>query len=345
MLYFKLQLGCLVVTLYFIINYIKGTIGAKYSCNKIFDAMMVTAPQAIIFDGVTAWTVNHLDIVPYKLNLALHCIFFVFMAVTVFLLYLYIMELTIGFNNKPQIICSCIPGAVTFVLILAFLNKLEFLQGKITNYSMGFSVIVCYISVVLHFAAILILIIFKHKSLEKKKILGIVSFLALFLTILIIQIILPEVLLSALLPAISILGVYMNFENPSLKQLEIYNKNMVTSFATLVESRDGSTGGHIRRTKGYVEIILKQMKKNRVHRKELTKDYIENVISAAPMHDVGKISTPDYILQKPGKLTPEEYEIMKQHSVEGGKILEKTFKTLDEPEYQKIAYEVARYHH
>lgn len=72
---------------------------------------------------------------------------------------------------------------------------------------------------------------------------------------------------------------------------------------------------------------------------------IFDAINAAPMHDIGKIATPDYILQKPGKLTEEEYAIMKQHAALGGDIIKDTFKDLNEPAYQQIAYEVARHHH
>ena len=66
---------------------------------------------------------------------------------------------------------------------------------------------------------------------------------------------------------------------------------------------------------------------------------------AAPMHDVGKIAIPDSILQKPGKLTDEEFEIMKTHSERGGKIIQETFGHLGRDAYEKIAYDVARHHH
>ena len=69
------------------------------------------------------------------------------------------------------------------------------------------------------------------------------------------------------------------------------------------------------------------------------------ITRAAPMHDVGKITISDTILNKPGKLTTEEFGIMKQHTVVGGEIIQKTLADLDEPEYLNIAYEVARYHH
>lgn len=87
------------------------------------------------------------------------------------------------------------------------------------------------------------------------------------------------------------------------------------------------------------------MKKNRIYPGMLTKDYISGVIDAAPLHDIGKIGISDEILHKPGKLTSEEYEIMKTHSQIGSDILEKILNKLDDKEYMTIASEVARYHH
>ena len=66
---------------------------------------------------------------------------------------------------------------------------------------------------------------------------------------------------------------------------------------------------------------------------------------AAPMHDIGKIAVPDVVLQKPGRLTSEEYEIIKKHTIDGGKIIEETFGNLGNNEYTEMAYNVAKYHH
>ena len=63
------------------------------------------------------------------------------------------------------------------------------------------------------------------------------------------------------------------------------------------------------------------------------------------MHDIGKISVPDVILQKPGRLTEEEFEIIKLHTVNGGKIIQETFGHLENEQYAQMAYEVARFHH
>ena len=87
------------------------------------------------------------------------------------------------------------------------------------------------------------------------------------------------------------------------------------------------------------------MKNDKRYRKIMTKDYAQNVIDAAPMHDIGKIATPDNILQKPGKLTNEEYNEIKKHAAKGGEIIKETFKDIDDKDFLIIAYECARFHH
>ena len=72
----------------------------------------------------------------------------------------------------------------------------------------------------------------------------------------------------------------------------------------------------------YALLITKNLSKNKKYRNQITKDYIDNMEQSAPMHDIGKIGIPDAILQKPGKLTAEEFDIMKKHPVIGGKIIE-----------------------
>lgn len=127
--------------------------------------------------------------------------------------------------------------------------------------------------------------------------------------------------------------------------LQNYHREMVMGFATLVENRDDSTGGHIHRTTEYVELLAKELKARGFYEEILTRDYIHNLVMAAPMHDVGKIAISDAILQKPGKLTEEEFAIMKTHAARGGEIIRETFGHLGNEQYETIAYDVARYHH
>ena len=155
----------------------------------------------------------------------------------------------------------------------------------------------------------------------------------------------PELLISSIVPAFCIIALYINIEDPALRRLKFYNNDIVTSFATLVESRDNSTGSHVKRTRNYVKIILDEIEKAHLYSSVMTSDFKEHLLNAAPMHDIGKISTPDTILQKPGKLTDEEYAIMKKHAVAGGEIIQEIFKDLDDKEFLKTAYDVACYHH
>lgn len=128
-------------------------------------------------------------------------------------------------------------------------------------------------------------------------------------------------------------------------ELSNYHKEMVMGFATLVENKDGSTGGHIKRTTLYVKLLAEELQSRGYYEDILTKEYMSNLCMAAPMHDVGKISVPDVILQKPGRLTDEEFATIKLHTSNGGRIIQETFGHLGNEQYTQMAYEVAKYHH
>lgn len=347
MQYVKLQIGCLVVILYIVVTYVRTTLKSKFICNKLFDALMLIAPWAVFFDGFTAWTVNHLETVPEWVNTFGHLFFMIFMDLTIIVTALYMYDQIVGFckAHKQKNLLLLIPGIISLVLIAAGMNRIEYIQGKTTFYSMGFSVYVCFASLFFHYGVILYLVIARHKYLAKEKKFGTVSIIIIVGIILVAQIIFPEILLTSICPAILLLGIYIEFENPSIKKLTLYNDNMVESFANLVENRDSNTGGHIKRTRAYVNLILHKMRHDKKYKDIMNKDYLVNVSNAAPLHDIGKIATPDYILQKPGKLTDEEFAIMKKHAACGGEIIQDTFKNLDDADFQKIAYEVARFHH
>ena len=123
---------------------------------------------------------------------------------------------------------------------------------------------------------------------------------------------------------------------------------IVVSFAELVEARDEGTGNHIKKTAAYVEAIARQLKKEGFYADELTDESIARFKRSAPLHDIGKIAISDLILNKPGKLTDEEFEIMKTHTTEGWKILQKIVANTGdsmEAEYLREAIEMAHYHH
>lgn len=130
-----------------------------------------------------------------------------------------------------------------------------------------------------------------------------------------------------------------------VKHLMDMQDNVILGMANLIENRDGDTGEHIKRTSQYVDMLAKHAKAQGLYSEILTEEYIELLVKAAPMHDIGKISVPDRILQKPGRLTDEEFEQMKRHAPEGGRIVKEVLQNVEDEKYIEIASEVAGYHH
>ncbi|MGN0637361.1 MAG: HD-GYP domain-containing protein [Huintestinicola sp.] len=124
-----------------------------------------------------------------------------------------------------------------------------------------------------------------------------------------------------------------------------HNQEMICGFATLVENRDENTGGHIKRTSIYAELLARELQRTGKYSDIITDEFIECLAMVAPLHDIGKISIPDSILCKPGKLTDEEFDIMRSHSAKGSEIIKEIFLHSADENYKQMAYEVARYHH
>ncbi len=122
-------------------------------------------------------------------------------------------------------------------------------------------------------------------------------------------------------------------------------ETVITGIANLIESRDGSTGTHVKNTRNYVKILTRELQRRRLYPDILDSRYADYTIKAAVLHDVGKIKVPDAILTKPGRLTEEEYEQIKLHTVYGGEIIKDIIADVEDKEYVKIAEDIARHHH
>ena len=120
---------------------------------------------------------------------------------------------------------------------------------------------------------------------------------------------------------------------------------LIITMADLVESRDSDTGAHVQKTAAYVKIIVEGLNKKGYYAEKISPKFISDVVRSAPLHDIGKINIPDSVLNKPGKLTDEEFEIMKTHTTAGRKIIEKAIDTLGGENYLKEARNMAAYHH
>lgn len=120
---------------------------------------------------------------------------------------------------------------------------------------------------------------------------------------------------------------------------------MITFMAEVVENRDDNTGGHIRRTADYVEQIAKELKRQGAYPDILSERYMKDMIVAAPLHDIGKIHIPDAVLNKPGRLSDDEFAVMKTHTTAGEELLKRAKEELGESGYLNTAVEMAAYHH
>jgi HD-GYP domain-containing protein (c-di-GMP phosphodiesterase class II) len=120
---------------------------------------------------------------------------------------------------------------------------------------------------------------------------------------------------------------------------------LIITMADMVENRDSDTGAHVQKTSAYVKIIVEGLKKKEYYASKITQKFMSDVVRSAPLHDVGKINIPDNVLNKPGKLTDEEFAIMKTHTTAGKQILEKAISTVQGENYLKEARNMAAYHH
>ena len=138
-----------------------------------------------------------------------------------------------------------------------------------------------------------------------------------------------------------------NLEREVKEQTAHINKmqdKIVLGMADMVENRDNNTGGHIKRTSEVVRIFTNELI---LHSSEydFTNEFLEYVVKAAPMHDLGKIAVDDSVLRKPGKYTPEEFNEMKKHSEKGAEIVTQILEGVNDENFVDIARNVAHYHH
>ena len=109
--------------------------------------------------------------------------------------------------------------------------------------------------------------------------------------------------------------------------------------------RDEETGSHLKRAAEYVRIIAEELARTKIHKKIISKSYIEDLVKAAPLHDIGKVGIEDSILRKPGKLTEAEFEKIKKHCELGAEILETALAETPFMTFLDVAIQLVRHHH
>lgn len=156
-------------------------------------------------------------------------------------------------------------------------------------------------------------------------------------------IVLPRFLISSCLIVISVLGNYAARKSNRRNIAEITNlqDSVIYSMSDIMENRDASTGGHVKRTQDGVRILVSHIR-NEVDRPD---KYWDDLIKSASLHDLGKISIADKILNKPGSLDKEEFDSIKTHPEKSKEIIDKVFEKINDTGLLEVAQNVALYHH
>ena len=120
---------------------------------------------------------------------------------------------------------------------------------------------------------------------------------------------------------------------------------VIFSLARLAESRDCETGEHLERIREYSKALAQQLSRHGAYSDLIDADFVRSIYSTSPLHDIGKVGIPDSVLLKPGKLTSDEFEIMKEHAEIGRKTLEDALKAHPNAHYLREARDIAWCHH
>lgn len=120
---------------------------------------------------------------------------------------------------------------------------------------------------------------------------------------------------------------------------------MFYTLAKLAESRDAETGNHLDRMQQYTRILAEWLRDNGPYQEQVTDQFVDDIYRSSVLHDLGKVGTPDAVLLKPGRLTPDEFEIMKEHVIIGADALDEAAAMADCCSFLKMSAEIARFHH
>lgn len=158
----------------------------------------------------------------------------------------------------------------------------------------------------------------------------------------------PAIMLQRVRRTLELQGYRKSLEQmveQQLQRITQLQQDIIITMANLIESRDGTTGEHVKRTSAYVNLLVNKMQEKGIYKETLTSTYIDYLKKASPLHDIGKLTVPDRILQKPGALTQEEYDLIKLHAQAGGQLIQENMNRIVDKEFVEIAQDLAAFHH
>ncbi|HOS97459.1 MAG TPA: HD domain-containing phosphohydrolase [Deltaproteobacteria bacterium] len=131
----------------------------------------------------------------------------------------------------------------------------------------------------------------------------------------------------------------------SYKKVQSARNATILGLAKLAEYRDADTGAHLERIREYCKVVAEELAQHSEYAGYITPDYIEDIYNSSILHDIGKVGIPDAILLKPGRLNPEEFEVVKRHSALGGEALKEVEAKIEGQSFLTLGKEIAYYHH
>jgi hypothetical protein len=296
---------------------------------------------------------------------ALHILTFTFFAVVPFIFY-YIIRYIEEYIRPCRISCFylffCIFTGCVFELcsIVSIFQNFFYQITPDNYYTRGRFNFLSTVLIALEFFNVFLVLLHYRKQFAKRVYIAFLSFIFFpFITQLMQVLWFYGLSLVNLGMTVSILLIFINsflelekhyeeteklIKERDQKLIKIQEQTIV-ALSNLVENRDMETGQHAKRTSMFVEELARQTQKDGYYKDVLTDKYIEYMVMAAPMHDIGKIVVSDTILKKPGRLSIYEYDRMKIHAKEGARIVREVLVEDDSEEYVKIAAEMAQYHH
>lgn len=131
----------------------------------------------------------------------------------------------------------------------------------------------------------------------------------------------------------------------SLEDVKEARAGVILGLAKLAEYRDTDTGKHLERIREYSKVIAARLSKHEKYQDYITEQYVEDIYQSSILHDIGKVGIPDSILMKKGKLTEDEYNKIKIHTLLGGRTISMITQKFTDQTFLTIAKEIAYYHH
>ncbi len=196
----KLQIGCMLIILYIIFVYCKER--RRFRRKRawtVFDGLLLQGVVAVFFDGVTAYTVNHLDQVSVWVNDALHMFFLLSLDSFIFWLFIYMISITTGLPKaKGKMLLLYSPFVVNVILVVVNMPSLKYCQGELTNYSMGVSAYTCFIMAGIYILLSMIIFFGRWRYIEAHKRVSIFTYLLVLACVAGYQMLHPQSLLSSL---------------------------------------------------------------------------------------------------------------------------------------------------